>query len=160
MKRVKGILFRRNKKKKFELRLGSEKLDTYYISDGERSYMHRDGEIVYDACEYWASRGQAQVVLDEYRRINKLVRLAYSYSAGTASFLDKMKPAEPPKHVWVHGDVFTSCVRPEKPMIYMHPNIAKPFVYYFDEGYHPTGTTSLEEYLSMGKFLFNIKDKL
>ncbi len=121
---------------KFEVHLGSAILDTYFISDGKRRYMHRDGEIVYDACEYWTSHRLAQAVLDEFQ----------------------------PKHVWKHGDVFRSswgstmiyiilekkslayCVQTEYTKhAYAHPNVAVP---------------SLSAAIEDATFLFNIKDKL
>ena len=48
-----------------------------FISDGNDNYMHRDGEIVSGACEYWPTKKQAQAVLDKYQ----------------------------PPHVWKDGDV-------------------------------------------------------
>lgn len=64
----------------FRVRLGSIILDTYFISDGDRDYMHRDGEVIHDACEYFPTEEQAQAVLDKFR-------------------------PTPPPHVWVDGDV-------------------------------------------------------
>lgn len=58
---------------------------SYYISDGNKNYMHRDGEIVLDACEYWPTEEKAQAVLDKFQ----------------SSLLSR---------VWVHGDVFQNCV--------------------------------------------------
>ncbi len=64
--------------RKFEVKPFS---NSYYIGKGTGDYMHRDGEIVPGATEYWPTREQAQAVLDKFQ----------------------------PKHVWVHGDVFTNC---------------------------------------------------
>ena len=61
----------------FEVKLGSTILGTYCISDDYRNYMHRDGEVIYNTCEYWPTREQAQAVLDKFR----------------------------PVHVWKHADV-------------------------------------------------------
>ncbi len=64
--------------KKFEVTNKYAPTGNYYIGRGISDYMHRDGEIVRDAVEYWPTEEQAQAVLDKFQ----------------------------PKHVWVHGDVF------------------------------------------------------
>lgn len=50
----------------------------YYIGDDSENYMHRDGEIILKAREYWPTQERAQAVLDKFQ----------------------------PPHVWKHGDVF------------------------------------------------------
>ncbi len=62
---------------KFEVRSSTVFSHNYYISDGHYTYMHRDGEVVRCAREYWPTREQAQAVLDKYQ----------------------------PPHEWVDGDV-------------------------------------------------------
>lgn len=64
----------------FKVKLGSGILNTYFISDGDRNYMHRDGTILHDACEYWVGWEAAQAVLDKFQ----------------------------PAHVWKNGDIFKS----------------------------------------------------
>ncbi len=110
----------------------------FYISDGlcvSDKYMHRDGEMIKGAPEYWPARELAQAVLDKYQ----------------------------PEHVWEHGDVFesgdpiTSGI-----MMYVYPIIShktEPILVYINQGYYPP-TKGINTYLKDATFLFNIKDKL
>ncbi len=105
---------------------------TCYISDGSANYMHRDGEIVYDAREYWPTRKQAQAVLDKYQ----------------------------PAHVWRVGDVL-ECNDKTYIFILMCSGMQQlvglgPFgrVGLLGGNYH------IDVMLKDATFLFNIKDKL
>ncbi len=40
----------------------------YYIDDVGGNCMHRDGEIILDAREYWPSQERAQAVLDKFQK--------------------------------------------------------------------------------------------
>ena len=66
--------------------------------------MHRDGEIVHGATEYWPTREQAQAVLDKFQ-------------------------FQPP-HVWKRGDVFyySNCI-----MVYWE-QADQPRVSYMEDG--------------------------
>ncbi|KKL97296.1 hypothetical protein LCGC14_1835880 [marine sediment metagenome] len=122
----------------FEVRPYNE-YGLFSISDGvyyHSNYMHRDGEIVYGAPEYWPTEEQAQAVLDKFQ----------------------------PEHVWEHGDVFKSFKNdglmmlidlgtrydPEPRSVFYLPNVRRFGVY----------ITSVEEYLEKATFLFNIKERL
>jgi len=72
----------------------------YYISDSVRSgnYLHRDGEVVNSAAEYWRTKKEAEAVLEKFY----------------------------PKHVWKHGDVFTNCGGSE--WLYVNIDSNKPFI--------------------------------
>lgn len=105
----------------------------YYLDDGDDNCMHRDGEIIPHAREYWPTREQARTVLDKFR----------------------------PKHVWKHGDIFHPCGgQISHTMMYVDPNVdhRSTQVVYVHEALVPTGP--VKAYLSGAVFLFNIEDAL
>ena len=101
-------------------------------------YLHSDG-AVYDNqyAEWWPTEEQAQAVLDKY----------------------------PPKHVWVHGDVFRWDESDGYWSVMIHLKLADgPVVYCLmdifrrDANYHPALADPSPEYLlANATFLFNIK---
>jgi hypothetical protein len=104
--------------------------DNYYIGNGHGNYMHRDGEIVSGACEYWPTREQAQAVLDKYQ----------------------------PPHVWKHGDVFKNRVGVCMILVQNHDSTEERvfcLAPYCDLD-HP----DVDHWLRNATFLFNINDKL
>ena len=100
----------------------------FYISDGEHHYMHRDGEIVSHAAEYWPTRELAQAVLDKYQPV--------------------------PKHVWKHGDVFKTLGGSIMMFVKIYDKPAR--VIYLNDDLNTTCKT--QEYLEDATFLSNIME--
>ena len=119
----------------------------YYISDSVKSgnYLHRDGEVVNSAAEYWRTREEAEAVLEKFYP----------------------EPKGLPQRKWKHGDVFFGggCGS-KRPKIYIHIKGKKPQVFHLfcpengNQGLEACGDVKSYTEWSDATFLFNIKDKL
>lgn len=58
--------------RKFELKQWYS-TGNWYIKDRKGNFMHRDGEIVHGAAEYWPTKAEAQAVLDKYQPKHDLI---------------------------------------------------------------------------------------
>lgn len=106
----------------------------YCIVNECAASLHSNGTI-YRTNEYFPTREDAQAVLDKFR----------------------------PQHVWEHGDVFS--IPGGYTMIYMNAKYAThgPQVFYigFNDGLIDLNAScSIEDYLKIATFLFNIKEKI
>ncbi|KKN77863.1 hypothetical protein LCGC14_0356000 [marine sediment metagenome] len=125
--------------KQFEVKECHDIIHNWYIDRGTEDYMHRDGEIVHGAVEYWPTREQAQAVLDKFQ----------------------------PPHVWEHGDVFRwiEPIGDGSVMVYLIID-AGPVVYTLVSepedhvDYHPAvACPEPVKLLENATFLFNIREK-
>ena len=102
-----------------------EQCQSYKIVNEQGDFLHSDGTKL-PRGEFWPTKEQAQAVLDRHQ----------------------------PKHVWVHGDVFTVG---RYPMVYIREG-SSVYIYHLTPCH--TVTHTLKTYLKDATFLFNIKDKL
>jgi hypothetical protein len=112
----------------------------WFVVKGGEDYLHSNGDVIPEHCEYWPTEEQAQAVLDKFR-------------------------PPPPPHVWKHGDVFR--YSSGAIMIYIQLDKGESLAYCLQssayrprENYHPSGAGDQSYLFEEVEHLFNIKDKL